>query len=417
MVIRTRKRAYKTELRLNNAQRTLCFKHAFAAIFGYNWGLARRIELYREKGETVNAISLHRELNKLKKTIYPWLYAVSKCAPQEALRDLDKAFANFFAGRAGFPRFKSRKRTKMSFRLTGTIRIWDDRIQLPNLKRIRLKERGYLPTDAHVLSATISERAGRWYVSVLVNEEYEVPENTGDKEGGDLGVSSLITLSDGSKIPNPRALRRHLRKIKRLQRAVSRKQKGSNNRRKAVERLKRAHFKVSNIRSDSIHKATSQLARTKSVVVLEDLNVSGMMKNHRLAQAIGDTGLREFRRQMEYKCGWYGSEVIFAPRFYPSSKRCSACGHVKADLSLSARIYRCDICGFVCDRDQNAAINLKALLYDPLAIALAGSSSESLNAWLSREVQITTPDGLDRCSSMMQESNTKDATKGMSNFG
>jgi putative transposase len=374
-------RAYKTELDLNNIQKTACACHAGAARWAYNWGLARKMEAY-QKGEKVpSAIDLHRELNILKKGELSWMYAVSKCAPQEALRNLDQAYAHFFrrvkekkAGRkieAGFPKFKSKKHGLGGFRLTGAIHIFDHAIQLPRLGCLRLKERGYLPVEGvHILSATVSERAGGWFVSVQVEREIPDPKATYQPVVGvDLGILALATFSDGTRIENPHALKIDLRKIKRLQRVVSRRKKGSANREKAVRQLARAHLRVANVRKNVLHQVTSRLARTKSAVVLEDLNVSGMVKNHHLAQAIVDVGFYEFRRQMDYKGKWYGCQVILANRFYPSSKRCSQCGHIKAAMDLSERVYICDYCGLMIDRDLNAAINLKQLT--------TGSSPES----------------------------------------
>jgi putative transposase len=367
-------RAFKTELDLNNVQKTVCAKHAGAARFSYNWGLARKIAAYRSGQKVPTAIDLHRELNVLKQGELSWMYAVSKCAPQEALRNLDQAFAHFFrrvkekrAGRSvkvGFPRFKSKKNGLGSFRLTGAIHIFDDAIQLPRLGRLRLKERGYLPASGiHLLSATVSEGGGHWFVSVQAEVETPDPEATGKPAAGvDLGIRRLATVSDGTGIENPRALKSRLRKIKRLQRVVSRRQKGSANRRKAVAKLANAHLRVANIRKDALHQATSLLAKTKSAIVLEDLNVSGMLRNHHLAQAIADVGFYEFRRQMSYKGEWYGCQVFLAGRFYPSTKRCSHCGNVKVEMDLSERIYACDVCSLVIDRDLNAALNLEQLL-------------------------------------------------------
>ena len=187
--------------------------------------------------------------------------------------------------------------------------------------------------------------------------------------GVDVGILALATIRAGTRIENPHALKRDLGKIKRLQRVVSRRKKGSANREKAVRQLARAHLRVANVRKNALHLVTSRLARTKSAVVLEDLNVSGMVQNHHLAQAIADVGLYEFRRQMVYKSQWYGCQVILADPFYPSSKRCSQCGHIKAGMDLSERVYICDHCGWKIDRDLNAAINLEQLA--------TGSSPES----------------------------------------
>jgi putative transposase len=244
---------------------------------------------------------------------------------------------------------------------------------LPRLGRLRLKEREYLPTDdkVQILSASVSEQEGHWYVSLQVEEKRLVPENTGPVVGIDLGIKQLATLSDGTVIPNPRHLKRRLKKLKRLQRIVSRRKKGGKNRKKAIRKLAKLHRQIKNQRSNTLHQVTTRLAKTKSVLVIEDLNVSGMLKNHHLAQAIGDVGFAEFKRQLLYKASWYGAQVLLVDRWEPSSKRCSRCGWLDADLTLSDRTFHCEQCGLVLDRDLNAAINLAQL---------AGSGSDSQNA-------------------------------------
>ncbi len=376
-------RAYKTELDLNDRQVTACRQHAGAARWAYNWGLQVKQERYKATRKSPTAIDLHRELNVLKKTQVPWMYEVSKCAPQEALRNLDAAFKNFFRrcalkkqgkwkGKLGYPRFKTKKKGLGSFRLRGSIVVSAETIVLPRLGRLRLKERGYLPTSGvKALSATVSEQAGHWYVSLQVEEEQAVRENEGPVVGIDLGIKRLATLSDGEVIANPRHLKRRLKKLKRLQRVVSRRQKGGKNRKKAVRKLAKLHQQIKQQRCNTLHQVTTRLAKTKSVLVIEDLNVSGMLKNHHLAQAIGDVGFAEFKRQLLYKAGWYGSRVILADRWEPSSKRCSGCGWLDDELTLSDRTFCCAQCGLVLDRDLNAAINLAKL---------AGSSSDSQNA-------------------------------------
>jgi putative transposase len=307
--------------------------------------------------------------------------------PQEALRNLDAAFTHFFRraqlkkqgklrGKVGYPQRKTRKHGLGSFRLTGSISVFPDAIQLPRLGRLRLKERGYLPTSGvKILSATVCEQAGHWYVSVLVEQEHVAQASSGPVVGVDLGVKTLATLSDGTTEPTPRHLRTCLKQLKRCQRAVSRKQKGSGNRRKAVQRLACLHRRVAHQRANTLHQFTSRLAKTKAVVVIEDLHVSGMLRNHHLAQAIGDVGFHEFRRQLTYKAAWYGCQVVVASRWEPSSKTCSGCGWVDAELDLGDRTFHCQnpkgSCGRVMDRDLNAAINLAQL---------ADSSPESQNA-------------------------------------
>jgi len=367
-------RSFKTELDLNNRQKTACLRHAGAARYAYNWGLARKMAARLAGEKTPTAIDLHRELNALKKTELDWMYEVSKCAPQEALRDLDRAFANYFRrikernqGRKikpGFPRFKSKKNGSGSFRLTGAIHVFEKAIQLPRLGRLRLKERGYLPMQGvHILSATVSEKNGRWFVSLQVELEMPEPQISERPLAGlDLGISRMAQLSDGTYFDNPRPLKIALTKLKRQHREVSRRKKGSANYKKAVHQLARTHAQVANIRKDALHKATTWLARTKSVIMLEDLNVNGMIKNHYLAQAIADVGLYEFRRQLTYKGAWYGCQVWMADQFYPSTKRCSQCGQIKDRIDLNERVYQCEYCGVLIDRDLNAAINLEQLI-------------------------------------------------------
>lgn len=248
--------------------------------------------------------------------------------------------------------------------MAGVIHVFDKSIQLPRLGVLRLKERNYLPVNGvHILSATISEKAGRWFVSLQV--EMEISERQASNRsvvGVDLGINRMAQVSDGIYFENPSALKRMIKKIKRQQRILSRRCKGSANRGKAIRRLGTIHARIANIRKDVLHKATTLLTKTKSAIVMENLNVSGMMKNRHLAQAIADVGMYEFRRLLTYKGSWYGCQVIMADRFYPSSKRCSQCGHIKERLGLDERDYRCEFCGLVIDRDLNAAINLQQLV-------------------------------------------------------
>ncbi len=362
-------KAYRYELDPNNRQRSHLHQHAGVARFAYNWGLEHRIQLFKDNHGTerfTDAMKQHKFLNSLKESQFPWMYQCSKCAPQEALRDLHRAFKNFYRGlktgqRVGFPRFK-RKGVRDSFRLTGTIRFEGRKIRLPRLGVIRIKERKRSYISGRFLSATVRRRADRWFVSVTVEEEFPDPEPpAGGTVGVDLGVKTLATVSDGNTFANPRALRRRLRKLKQLSRSLSRKRKGSTNREKAKLRLAKMYLKVFNIRQDTLHKVTTYLAKSHSRIVIEDLNVSWMLKNRRLARAIADVGFYEFRRQLEYKCKWYGSELVVTSRTFPSSKMCSRCGHRKKALLLSQREYHCEVCGLRIDRDLNAAVNLVAV--------------------------------------------------------
>jgi putative transposase len=362
-------RAYRYELDPNNSQRTSLYQHAGVARFAYNWGLDQRNTLFNNsegQARFTDFMKQHRLLTSLKKTQFPWMYECSKCAPEEALKNLHRAFQNFYRGRktgkkVGFPRFK-RKGVKDSFRLTGTIRFKGRHIQLPRIGKIRIKEKREIYYKGRILSATVRRRADRWFVSVTVVEDVPDPSSRGGKSVGvDLGVKALATLSDGTVFTNPRALGRRLRKLRQLNKSLSRKKMGGRNREKARMRLARMYLRVFNIRQDSLHKLTTYLAKSHSKVVIEDLCVLWMTKNRRLARSIGDVGFYEVRRQLEYKCAWYGSQLVVAPRTFPSSKLCSRCGHRKKELSLSEREYDCEQCGLKIDRDLNAALNLVAV--------------------------------------------------------
>jgi putative transposase len=364
-------RGYKTELDLTHKQRTACLKHAGAARFAYNWGLARSQEVYRTTGKRPPALDLHKDLNRLKQTDYPWMYECSKCAPQEALRDLDIAYKNFYRratlkkqgkwkGKVGFPTFKKRSKGVGSFRLTGHIHVTSSTVQLPRIGKVRLYEHGYIPPDAKILSATVSEQAGRWLVSVQVEEQQEQPVCTATTAiGVDLGIKTLATLSDGTPFENPRPLKQALRRLKRLERQKSRRKKGSKNRKKTGAKLAQPHARLANRRKDASHKLTSSLCKNHALLAIEDLHVAGMVKNHCLAQAVSDSTFGEIRRQLEYKAQWHGVHLVVLDRFSPSSQVCSHCQWRNEALTLADRVFVCQNCGAVTDRDYNAAQNRK----------------------------------------------------------
>ena len=350
-------KAYRYELKPNKSQLVLLKKHAGCARFAWNWGLAERKRLWEEERRTTNAIEQHRKLNELKKTDFFWMYEVSKCAPQEALRDLERAFKNFFQGRASYPHFK-KKGIHDSFRLTGTIKVFLRHVQLPRLGKIKVKEETR-KFKGRILSATVSREADRWYVSLAV--EVEIPDPApveGEPIGIDVGLNHFAVLSTGEKIEAPKSLKKNLKRLKKLSRRHSRKQKGSNNRKKSALKLARLYRKIRNQRKDFLHKLSTWLAKTKPAIVIEDLAVKNMIKNRRLSRHIADAGWGEFKRMLEYKTIWYGSKLVVAPRFYPSSRRCSNCGYVLPELKLSTRRWTCPKCGVCQDRDVNAAINL-----------------------------------------------------------
>ncbi len=387
------RQAYRYELKPNNVQRTLLAQHAGAARFAFNWALAGRIERFKSmqgKERFSNAIADHRRWNVWKREHAAWADEVSKCAPQEAFRDLDRAFQNFWRGRRtgrriGFPRFR-KKGVRESFRFsTGAIRALGTHVQLPRLGKIRVKES--TAVKGRVLSATVSQEADRWYVSFTVERERpESERRTGPAAGIDLGIESFAVLSDGERVESPKPLGQNLKRLRRRQKKHSRKRKGSSNRRRSALRLARLHRRIRNQRRDFLHQTTTRLAKAKSVIVLEDLGVKNLSASARgsrehpgknvraksgLNRSILDQGWGMFRRLLEYKTRWYGSRLLIAPRYHASTRTCSSCSEVMAKLPLSVRAWTCPECGARHDRDLNAAQNL---------VRLATASSAGSNA-------------------------------------
>lgn len=354
-------KSYKTELKPNNKQKTLFRKGCGVTRFVYNWGLDR----VQKRISKPNAFVLSKELNAVKKKEFPWIYEVSKCASEEALFDLEEAFKRFFkvdksGKKANFPKFKKKHSSKQSFRLKGSIEVKENKIKLPRIGFIRLKQKNYLPQNIKIISATVIRYVNKWFVSILVEEEMQ-PRTLSGVLGVDLGIKNLATCSDGTIFENPKALKNKLKKLQRITRKISNQKNGGKNREKTRKKLAKLHYKIVCIRKDTLHKITTWVTRTKlpEVVVLEDLNVNGMLKNHKLALAISDVSWHEFKRQIEYKQKWNGGQVVLVNRFFPSSKTCSSCGYVREELKLNERKYMCSNCGMKIDRDLNAAINLE----------------------------------------------------------
>ena len=375
------KNAYKSELDPNNKQVTAMRQHVGAARWAYNWGIERIKQAAAEGEKWPSAVDLHREVNKLKGTdALPWGYEVSKCAFQESLRNLQAAVDNLRASKSGqrkgaqmrFPKRKTRKRGLGSCRFTGTIKVFDDSIQLPRIGVVRLKEHGYLPSDKRITQATISERAGRWFVAVLVEEETPASQPTGgvtesvsskatgEVLGVDVGIKTLATCSDGTCYANPKALAAKTKQLRRWQRRLSRRVRGGKNRTKTRAKVARLHMQVANVRRDAHNKAARAIVdKRPSVLVIEGLNVKGLVKNRRLSRALSDAALGEFGRILSYMAEDAGVTVLKAGRFFASSKTCACCGWKHAHLTLSDRVFVCEECGHTMDRDLNAAINLK----------------------------------------------------------
>ena len=390
-------KGHKHRLELNNKQKTLAFKHVGVARHAYNWGvdLCRGIE--NKRGKLPSAIDLHKLLVRDVKSENEWYYKVSKYSPQQALRDLSTSYTNFFRKlksgeverkRKAYiksrkskglpikkeklddmckPNFK-KKGVRDNFYLEGNIIIKGNKIKIPKFGWVKMSE-SYNETF-NVKNVTISRCADYFFISFKRELEDVTIKGIKKKKiiGIDLGVKTLATLSDGFFRPNLKPFKQQQGKLRIAQRVVSKRynenknyDEQSKNYEKAKKRVAKIHYKISCIRKDSLHKLTTYLAKNHSLIGVEDLNVSGMMKNRRLSGAIQDGGFFEFRRQLEYKTKWYGSELVVIDRYFPSSKTCSCCGNIKKDLKLSDRIYNCDNCGFSIDRDLNAAINIKEL--------------------------------------------------------
>jgi len=299
---------------------------------------------------------LKKEFNHIKKTKYPWVMEVSKYVCQQPFIQLDRAYKRFFQGIARRPKLKNKGRSKDSFYIGGDqIKVDGKRIWVPNLGWIKLKEN--LRKNTAIRSGTFSRKANRWFVSIQIETEVEKITPSAKSVGIDLGINTMAQFSDGIGVRSPQPLKTELKSLKKHQRKLCKKKFRSNNYYKQKQKIERLHYKITNIRKDNLHKLTTYLVETYQNIAIEDLNVSGMLKNHKLARSIADLGFYEFRRQLEYKSKIYGNVLFVADRFFASSKTCSQCG-IKKDLSLKDREFSCG-CGLKIDRDLNAAINLE----------------------------------------------------------
>ena len=375
------RQAYRFALDPNDRQRGRLASHAGGARYAYNLGLEWLKKSLGDNPEAANttlegAFEMHRRWNRWKKdpaNRVRWWSDNSKCVYQEAFIDLERAAKAFFASRngtrrgprLGFPRFKRKGKSRDHFRLTGLIRLGPTSVQLPKLGMLRLSEspvkllRRMDDGTARITSASVTREAQRWFVSFRVECKRPVamPRAT-DVVGLDVGINALVTLSNGMVFAPPAALRSTLGRLRRLSKAHSRKKKQSVNRRRSAQRLALCHARIAHLRRDYLHKLTTRLAKSHGQIVIEDLNVRAMVRNHRLARSIADASWGELASMLEYKCRWYGAKLIRADQFFASSKTCSSCGYRKETLALAERTFACEGCGSVLHRDLNAAINL-----------------------------------------------------------
>ena len=378
------KRSYKIEINPTQEQKTKIHQTIGVSRFVYNFYIARNKEIYEREGKFVSGMDFSKWLNNKyipNNQEMKWIKEVSSKATKQAIMNGDKAFRDFFKKAKGFPRFKKKKNQDVKAYFPKNNKtdwtIERHRVKIPTLGWIRLKEFGYIPVNSIVKSGTVSQKADRYYVSILVEEnDKKVYKSTNEGVGIDLGVKEFVVCSDGIKFKNinkTSTVKKIEKKLKREQRKLSRKYESlkirnknikegratRQNIQKQVVKVQKLHQRLTNIRTDYINKIVSSIIKQKpSYITIEDLNVKGMMKNKHLSKAITSQKFFEFKTKLTVKCKENHIELRIVDRFYPSSKTCSQCGKVKKDLKLSDRIYKCD-CGLTIDRDLNASINLK----------------------------------------------------------
>ncbi len=351
--------AHKIALDLTKSQEAYCRRAAGTARFTYNWALAEWQRQYRA-GEKPTALKLKTQWNALKHERFPWVAEVHKDANQQPFTHLRTAFQKFFRREAGYPTFKKKDQHDSFYVSNDKCTFQGTRLRLPVLGAVRMREA--LRFTGKVMSVTVSRVAQRWYASVAVRVE-DAPMTCENQAvvGVDLGVLRLATLSTGETVEGPKPLRRLLPALRRCSQGVSRKVKGSANRLKARAKLARLQARIACQRAESLHTLTTSLVQRFGTVVIEDLHVKGMVRNHHLARAISDMGFGMFRQMLTYKAERAGVRLVVADRWFPSSKTCSQCGGVQKALPLRNRVFHCEDCGFVGDRDLNAALNLATL--------------------------------------------------------
>jgi putative transposase len=369
----TVKRAYKYRFYPSPEQAGLLVRTFGSVRYVYNRALAERSRAWTQEQKRVTFADTCRMLTAWKaEPETAWLYEVSNVALQQGLQHLQQAFANFWGKRAKYPSFKSKRKSRASATFTTSgFRYRDGQLTLAKMSApLDIRWSRPLPEGAEPSTVTVSrDAAGRWFVSILVEEAITPLPAADAVVGVDAGITSLVTLSTGEKITNPRYERRDRERLARAQRTLARKQKGSANREKAKLKVARVHARITDRRKDLLHKVTTRLVRENQTVVIEDLAVRNMVRNRSLARAISDASWSELRRMLEYKADWHGRTVIAVDRFYPSSKTCSACGVIAAKMPLNIRKWACAACGVVHDRDVNAA---KVILAEGLSVAACG---------------------------------------------
>ena len=349
--------AHKIRLTPTPEQVVYFRKACGTARFTYNWALAEWQRQYKA-GETPSMFGLKKQFNAVKRQAFPWITEVTKCATDSGIMNLGKAFSNFFQKRSKYPRFHKKGVHDSITLANDKIALRPFAVQIPKLGWVKMTES--LRFSGHIKSAVVSRIADHWFVSLTVEmaDSPRPPCKSHATVGVDVGIETLATLSNGIRFENPKATVKLQRRLARLNRAFGKKRKGSQNREKANMALARLHYRIACIRKDATHKLTDYLAKHFRTIVIEDLNVHGMMKNRKLAKHLADANFFEIHRQATYKAALSGGNVERVNRFYPSSKTCSQCGHIHTGLKLSDRVFACPACGHTQRRDENAAVNL-----------------------------------------------------------
>jgi putative transposase len=375
--------AHKIRLNPTKEQENYFIRAAGVHRFVFNWALAEWKRQY-ENGETPSAYKLKKEFNAIKHNEFPFISEVHRDCSSQPFADLEKAFVNFFRrvkrgdGKPGYPNFKSKKKGKTSFYLASDkFSINENWIRIPRLGWVNMAES--LRLNGKILSARVSKDGSHWFVAIVVEiKTDEAYYNNLEPVGIDLGIKTLLTFSDGVVAENQRITLRHAKRLRMLNKKLSRQTKGSNNWQKTVNKIRTLNFKIKSQREDYVHKWTRYLASNYGFIAVEDLNVSGMIKNHSLSKHIADASFSEIIHQLEYKQHIYGSVIQKISRWFPSSKTCSSCGWIDENLTLDKRVFVCNNCNMILDRDKNAAINIKneglRLSYEQSSSAVASSA-------------------------------------------
>lgn len=371
-------KTYRYRFYPNKEQREQLAQTFGCARYVYNWGLRLRTDAYHGEGKHITYVDSAKELTQHKKEEdRSWLNGVSSVVLQQSLRNLERAFQNFFDGRTQYPTFK-RKHSKQTATYANSAFTFDGKSLTLAKQKTPLKIKWSRKPEGSVVKVTVAlDSSGRYHVCLHCRTNTEPLPATDKSVGVDVGISDVATCSDGFKSGSPKHYQKDLRKIQKASRVLSRRQKGSNRYYKQKKKVAKIHARIADRRSDFLHKLTTKIIRENQTIALESLSVKNMMRNHSLAQSIGDASWGELVRQLEYKAEWYGREIIKIDRWFPSSKRCSACGHVRETLPLGIRDWICPECGVHHDRDVNAAVNILAVGQTVQARGPLGKSSSS----------------------------------------